>query len=118
MSTELRDRRHRVHLEAWDGDDPNPPFAARDAIDAANNSLATLDAPVAKMQWRFEHAALFKSTASDLPGVERWFWIIAYHDANAVELQPMAQLEVVVLMNGRVVTPALVPAQNYDDVQY
>ncbi|MCR9210753.1 MAG: hypothetical protein NXI28_21195 [bacterium] len=107
-----------VNSPAWDANDLNPPVAARDAINAADQSLSSLASPIAKMKWRFEHAALFKSTASDLPGMERWFWIVAYYDANAVELEPMAQLEIVVLMDGRVITPTLVPARNYDEIEY
>lgn len=107
-----------VNSPAWDHDEPNPPLAARDAIDFANKSLATLEASVAKTQWRFEHASLFKSRAADLPGVERWFWIVAYCDGNAAEREPMAQLEVVVLMDGRVVTPALVPVRNDGEIEY
>ena len=107
-----------VNSPVWDADNRNPPVAARDAIDAASQSLASLESPIAEMKWRFEHAALFKSTASDLPGVERWFWIVAYYDANAVELEPTAELEIVVLMDGRIITPTLVPARNYDEIEF
>lgn len=107
-----------VDSPSWDRDAPNPPFAARDAIDAANNSISTLDDLADKRQWQFDNACLFRLTVSDMPRIERWFWIVAYHDANAVELQRMAQLEVAVLMNGRVITPTLFPAQNDDEIQY
>ncbi|NNJ27607.1 hypothetical protein [Alienimonas chondri] len=102
----------------WKADEPNPPCSAKAAIGAATTAITSQSESYAGIEWRFEQAALSRYTSSELPDMERWLWTVEFWDRQAVEMQPIPQLSIVVLMDGRTVSPTIVPAQNYEEIEY
>ena len=91
---------------SWKSDAPNPPLSARKAIDLATEQQKTLVKDSKGHKWEFVTADLTPDTA-----VDRWYWevtFMAYVKPGKPTLRE-ENLIVIVLMDGRVLKPAVRP---------
>ena len=84
---------------AWPANEDNPPLSARRAVDVASKYLATL-LPNGK-DWRLDRITL-------KPIDNRWVYLVEFLEpvrGNGPAQQTSSGFQIVVLMNGVVVTP-------------
>jgi len=90
----------------WKAEDQHPPLSVRRAITLSDQLRSRLVRDANGWQWHLESAALTPWTPERPNG--HWFWVICYRAYPPGGMSgPSDELNVVVLMDGTVVQPAM-----------
>jgi hypothetical protein len=98
---DIRDK-ELLKSPAWEPDSPNPPLAARKAIEVATEQQRKLVKDSKDHKWEFVAADLTPD-----PKVDRWYWTVIFQAfAKAGQrTDDSDELRLIILMDGRVLKP-------------
>ena len=103
------DRDSALSAPRWNLVDANPPLPAAEALRLANDALAKLTVPGISNPWNLDHIELRELAIPRKNEESCWCWTMVYHQP-ANEHEPIPQLEIRVLMDGKVFTPSVIEA--------
>lgn len=94
---------------AWDEGESNPPVSARSAMNLARIALeAAIELPE-DCEWQQGSLQLMRPPMSDRRN-ERWVWFVRFDGVKKTGVLPGShKIQIMVLMNGKVVKPTVKP---------